>query len=267
METKETPKEISVGLRVAAVAGTVVLLAVIGPILAAAALAGAWLLALGVLALVGTGLAMAVPLLGQKWENALLAERKKEARQNPIEQLQNFFLDKRKKVNDFKAATGQINVQIRSLMDMLEKRRKEKPNADLSKQEQSLSQMKGAYAMLVNKYVRAEEALVQLQDVIEDRKFEWNFAQAGQSAISALNATSGEDLINQMLADEAHSSVLSNFNSVFADLDMEAAKLSSQNSMDFGNGLTIDVSAIHLVEDKTSTNGGFLRKEKTRVLA
>lgn len=267
METKETPKEYSLGIRVAAVAGVVVLLAVVGPILAAAALAGAWLLALGVLAIVGTGLAMAVPLLGQKWENAILSARKSEARQNPIEQLQNFFLDKRKKVNDFRAAVSQINVQIRNLSDMLTKRRKEKPNADLSRQEQSLESMKKAHQVLVDKYIKAEAALDQLEEVIEDRKFEWNFAKAGQSAISALNSTSGEDLVNQMLADEAHSSVLSNFNSVFADLDMEAAKLSNQDQMDFGNGLTLDVSAIHLVEDKTPVNGGFLRKEKARVLA
>lgn len=267
METKDLPKEYSLGIRVAAIAGVVGVLALLLPVLAAAAMAGAWLIALGVLAIVGAAIAKAVPLLGQKWENAILSARKAEARQNPIEQLQNFFLDKRKKVNDFKAATGQINTQIRSLTDMLEKRRKEKPNADLSKQEQSLAAMKSAYSMLVNKYIKAEEALVQLQDVIEDRKFEWNFAKAGQSAISALNATSGEDLVNQMLSDEAHSSVLNNFNSVFADLDMEAAKLSSQNSMDFGNGLTIDVSAIHLVEDKTPVGGGFLRKEKQSVLA
>ena len=118
METKDLPKEYSPGIRVAAIAGVVGVLALLLPVLAAAAMAGAWLIALGVLAIVGAAIAKAIPLLGQKWENAILSARKAEARQNPIEQLQNFFLDKRKKVNDFKAATGQINAQIRSLTDM-----------------------------------------------------------------------------------------------------------------------------------------------------
>ena len=206
------------------------------------------MLGLGLLGVAGIGFIKLLPWLGQKWENKILAMRKAEARQNPIEQLQNFFIEKRQKVNQFKSAVAQIGGQIRSLGDMLVQRKKEKPNADLSKQQESLEAMKKAHAILVTKYQNAETALTQLQDVIEDRKFEWNFAQAGKSAISALNSTSGEELINQMLADEAHSAVLNNFNSVFADLDMEAAKLTSTNSMDFGNGLTIDVSAIKLVE-------------------
>lgn len=259
MNEVEKPKESSLGVRVGMAAVAVGILAILGPVLAAAAIAGAWLFALGGLAVTGVFLVKLLPYLGQKWENKILGLRKAEARKNPIEQLQNFFLEKRHKVNNFKAAVSQINVQIRNLTDMLIKRKKEKPNADISRQQESLEAMKKAHATLVVKYQNAEAALVQLQDVIEDRKFEWNFAQAGQSAISALNSTSGEDLVNLMLADEAHSAVLSNFNSVFADLDMEAAKLSNQNSMDFGNGLTLDVSAIHLVDMDV--------KENARVLA
>lgn len=240
---------VSWGVRAAVIAAGVAALAVILPIAILAVKAGMALVALGVLAVVGVGIAQMLPLLGQGWENRVLAMRKSEARKNPIEQLQNFFLEKRQKVNNFKAAVAQINVQIRGLSDMIIQRKREKPNADVSRQESSLQSMVKAHQVLVIKYQNAEAALIELQDVIEDRKFEWNFAKAGQSAISTLNATSGEDLVNLMLADEAHSSVLNNFNSVFADLDMEAAKLTNQNQMDFGNGLTLDVSAIKLVED------------------
>ena len=260
--------EKATGVRILAVVAAIVFLAVVGPVLTAAAIGGAWLLALGALGVIGIGAAKLIPYLGQKWENKILSLRKAEARQNPIEQLQNFFLDKRKKVNDFKAAVGQIRVQISGLEDMLRRRVQEKPNADVSRQKESLMRMQSAYGVLVVKYTNAEKALVQLQEVIDDRKFEWNFAQAGQSAVNAMNATSGEDLVNQMLADEAHSSVLNNFNAVFADLELESAKLTSQQSMDFGNGMTLDVSAIHLVEDKSSSQ--FLRqpvKEEANVLA
>lgn len=252
---------VSWGVRAAVVAAGVAVLAVVLPVAILAVKAGMALAALGVLAVVGIGAAQVLPLLGQKWENKVLSMRKSEARQNPIEQLQNFFNEKRQSVNKFKAAVAQINVQIRGLSDMLIQRKKDKPNADTSRQESSLQSMVKAHQVLVIKYQNAEKALVELQEVIEDRKFEWNFAKAGQSAISTLNATSGEDLVNLMLADEAHSAVLNNFNSVFADLDMEAAKLSTQNQMDFGNGLVLDVSAIQLVDKVPS------RKDMNHVLA
>lgn len=225
-------------------------------------------MALGGLAVTGVAIGKALPLLGQKWENKILSLRKSEARKNPIEQLQNFFMEKRQKVNDFKAAVGQIGGQIASLAALIEQRKREKANADVSKQEASIKAMKAAYDTLKQKYVNAEKALKDLEGVIEDRKFEWKFAQAGQMAISAINATSGEDLVNQMLADEAHSAVLDNFNAVFADLDMEAAKLSSESSMDFGNGMALDVSSINLLSHQPANTVELsAQKVSDRVLA
>lgn len=236
------------GIKAGIAVGTIGILAALSSVIIAAATAGASLLLLLVIGLVGAGVLKAIPFMGQKLENKLLSLRKGEARQNPIEQLQNFFIQKREKVNQFKSAVTQIGSQIRNLTSMLAERRRAKPNADLSRQEESLEAMKKAHSALVTKYQNAEKALVELQEVIEDRKFEWNFAKAGQQAISAMNATSGEDIINLMLADEAHASVLNNFNSVFADLEMEASKLSTANQLDYGNGITIDVSAIKLME-------------------
>ena len=102
--------------------------------------------------------------------------------------------------------------------------------------------------MLEAKYRRAEEALGQLKEVIDDKRFEWSFGQAGQAAIAQLNAASGEDLLNQMLADEAFASVRDNFNQVFAELELEASKLSSQQQLTFGSGMTLDLTSIHIPE-------------------
>ena len=234
------------GIKVGVAIGVIAVLALFSKIILAAATAGAGLLALGVIGVAGLGFVQAIPWLGQKWENKLLALRKAEARENPIEQLQNFFKEKRESVNRFKAAVSQIWAQVMGLDRMIQDRLKAKPNAEVSRQKESLEAMKKVHATLKQKYVNAENALVQLQDVIEDRKFEWNFAQAGQSAINAMNATSGEDLINLMLADEAHASILNNFNTVFADLDMEAAKLTNNQTQDFGNGIVLDMSTIQL---------------------
>lgn len=240
-----------VGLRIAAGAGVLGILALAAPLIWAAASAGVGLIVLLVLGALGVGIMQALPLLGQKWENKLLAARKAEARRNPIEQLQNFLMEKAKRVALFKQAVVQIGTQIKSLSDMLDDRKRTKPGYDASKQEAALAAMRQAHQVLEAKYRRAEEALGQLKEVIDDKRFEWSFGQAGQAAIAQLNAASGEDLLNQMLADEAFASVRDNFNQVFAELELEASKLSSQQQLTFGSGMTLDLTGIHIPELQT----------------
>lgn len=232
--------------RVGVVIASVLVLALVAPIIWAAASAGLGLIALGVVGLVGFAVIQALPYFGQKIENAVLKLRKAEARGNPIEQLQNFLRQKAQQVADFKAAVAQIGGQIRSLEDMVAQRKKERPGYDATAQERSIQAMRDAYDTLKSKYVNAEKALADLKLVIQDKEFEWKFSQAGQQAMQTLNATSGKELMEAMLADEAFSSVTDNFNKVFADLEMEAQHLTTAKQLSFDSGMTIDVSAINL---------------------
>lgn len=247
-QVTDSPNDTKViwGVRAAIGLGAVGVLAALAPLIWSAVNAGAGLIVLVLLGVVGIGIFQALPWLGQKWENKLLAARKSEARANPIEQLQNFLRQKRERVAEFRKAVVQIGAQINSMRDMIAERKQKKPGYDAAKQERAVNAMNDAHVLLVKKYKDAEEALVQLQDVIEDKKFEWSFGQAGQAAIQSLNATSGQELLDQMLADEAFSSVRDNFNQVFAELEMEAAKLSSAKELSFDDGMTIDLSSIKL---------------------
>ncbi|MCL2160755.1 MAG: hypothetical protein FWH56_02540 [Betaproteobacteria bacterium] len=235
-------------LRLGIGVGVLAVLALAAPLIWSAVSAGVGLIIVFALALLAIGIVQALPLLGQKWENRLLTGRKNEARKNPIEQLQNFLQKKAKRVALFRQAVIQIGTQIKGLGDMLEERRRTKPGYDASKQEAALASMRQAHQALESKYRRAEEALDQLREVIDDKKFEWSFGKAGQAAMAQLNAASGEDLFNKMLADEAFASVRDNFNQVFAELELEAGRLNSQNQLTFGDGMTIDLSAIHIPE-------------------
>ena len=226
--------------------GAVVVLALLAPIIWAAASAGVGLIALGVIGLTGVGFIQLIPYFGQKIENTVLKLRKAEARGNPIEQLQNFLRQKAQQVADFKVAVTTINAQIKSLQDMVNQRKRERPGYDASAQEKSIQAMKDAYNVLVEKYTNAEKALNELRLAIQDKEFEWKFSQAGQEAMKSLNATSGKELMEAMLADEAFSSVTDNFNKVFAELEMEAQNLTSAKQLSFDSGMTIDVSAINL---------------------
>ena len=232
--------------RVGAVVATVGIMALVAPIIWAAASAGIGLIALGVIGLVGFAVLQALPYFGQKIENTVLKLRKAEARGNPIEQLQNFMRQKAQQVADFKAAVATIGGQIKNLQAMVDQRKKERPGYDASAQEKSIAAMQDAYNALKQKYINAENALVQLREVIQDKEFEWKFSQAGQQAMQNLNATSGKELMEAMLADEAFSSVTENFNKVFADLEVEAQHLTAAKQLSFDQGMVLDVSNINL---------------------
>ena len=76
----------------------------------------------------------------------------------------------------------------------------------------------------------------------------WAALSAGMAAIAALNASSGEDLINQMLADEASSAVLDNYNKVFAELELEATSITETKQLSFDSGMVLDMSNINLAQ-------------------
>ena len=232
--------------RIGFVIAAVAVMALIAPVIWAAASAGVGLIALGVIGLVGFAGLQALPYFGQKIENAVLKLRKSEARANPIEQLQNFLRQKAQQVADFKAAVSNIGAQIKTLEDMVAQRKRERPGYNAAPQEASIAAMKEAYNTLKTKYINAENALSDLKLAIQDKEFEWKFSQAGQAAMASLNATSGKELMEAMLADEAFSSVTENFNKVFADLEMEAKHLTTAKQLEFDSGMTIDVSAINL---------------------
>ena len=234
------------GLRTGCFLLAIIALGMLAPLIWGAVAAGAGLVVLGGLAMIGVGAFQAIPLIGQKFENRLLAARKAEARSNPIEQLQNFMLQKRQRVTAFRNAVVQIGGQIKNMSAMIEERKRAKPGYDASKQERAVKSMNEAHQLLVVKYTNAEKALEQLNEVIEDKKFEWKFGQAGQAALQNLNATSGQELLDQMLADEAFDSVRDNFNQVFSELEMEASKLTKAKEISFDDGMIIDLSSIQI---------------------
>jgi hypothetical protein len=214
-------------VRIAAAVLGMLVLAALAPMIWRAVSGGLGLMALALIGAAGVTLFQTLPLLGQKLENRLLAARKVEARANPIEQLQHFLLQKREAVAAFKQAVVRISAQIKGMSNMIDERKRQKPAYDATRQESAVKAMKDAHMQLVIKYRNAELALVQLNEVVEDKQFEWKFGQAGQLALQNLNATSGQELLDQMLAGEAFDSVRDNFNHVFSELEMESKKLSN----------------------------------------
>jgi hypothetical protein len=210
----------TVGFRVAMVCVVVLLLALSSAVISTAVIAGAGLLALGLLAGTGALIFSALPWLMQKVENQLLALRKAEARKNPVEQLQNDCLRRAERLNTFRQALVNIGGQIESMRDMLEERRRVNPGQSLERQQRALERMGFFYEVHIGRLREANVALTAFQDLVKHKEFEWRFATLAGDIMRALNPREAEELLQNILSDEALKEVQQRFNAVYAELDI-----------------------------------------------
>src|SRR3989338_995084 len=184
----------------------------------------------------------------QQEMNRHLAALKTEAKKNPIEQAENDYLRRSKQYEAFKRAMEMIGGKVEAFGGKLARTKKEKPNYDLSQETAAYEKMKRFYT---DRILRMKEAYVKLgkfKEKIEEARTKWEFQLYANDAIRAMNATDQEAKINEILTEAAFDSVQQEFDAVFAKLDVDAAELSSQNALEFGTGVTIDVSGIRIEE-------------------
>jgi hypothetical protein len=208
-------------LRLAAIAGVTVLLAVAAPVVWAAVSAGVGLATLFVLAAVGTLVFQSLPLAMQVLENRLLRLRKSVAAAHPIEQLQNDLLRREQRLVSFRAALATIGGQITSMAEMIEDRRHADPDHVLDRQMRALDRMAQFHAANVRRLDEAQVALEAFRQQVRQKMFEWDFAQSGEVVMAALNPSELQNLMQDLLTDSALQSVQKRFNEVFAELDLE----------------------------------------------
>jgi hypothetical protein len=214
-------------LRAIAVTAVLGALAASAPLVVMAISAGAGLLTLGGMAIFGFAALQALPLGMQKLENRLLQARKQEARDNPIEQLQNDCLRREERLQTFKRALVSIGGQIESMREMLHERKDKAPHHVLDKQERAIARMDHFYQANIVRLKEAHQALEDFRTQVTQKAFEWEFAQAGQVVMAALNPAEMQDLMQDLLSDEALRSVQNRFNMVFAELDVDLRSINA----------------------------------------
>jgi hypothetical protein len=214
-------------LRAVGVATVLGALAVSAPLIAMAITAGAGLLTLAAMALVGFVALQALPLGLQKLENRLLQARKQEARDNPIEQLQNDCLRREERLQTFRSALVTIGGQIESMREMVQERKDKAPHHVLDKQERAIARMDHFYQANIARLEEAHQALKDFRTQVTQKAFEWEFAKAGQVVMAALNPAEMQDLMQDLLSDEALRSVQNRFNMVFAELDVDLRSINA----------------------------------------
>lgn len=211
--------------RAAAIVAVTAGLALSAPLIWGAVSAGLGLLALAGFLAFGFVVFQALPWLMQRLENRLLAARKAEARANPIEQLQNDCLRREARLASFRRALVEIGMQIENMRQMLDERRHLDPAQVLDRQERALQKMTQFHHINVARLEQAHAALQAFRQQVQQKLFEWQFAQAGQVVMDAMRPTEVADLMQDLLSDEALRSVQSHFNAVFAELDIEMRSL------------------------------------------
>ena len=174
-------------VKTGAAAATLVGIALLAPLLWALASAGVASIVIVVLGAVLVGLIQTIPLMGQKWENKLLAMRKAEARENPIEQHQNSARRMASQIEAYKKATTVIDAQIQGMKDMVKAQRKKDPNYDFERTERGIEKMQLAYQKRLVTIDNGEKKLAEFRLEIEREIFEWDMAKAARSTSGMLS--------------------------------------------------------------------------------
>jgi hypothetical protein len=225
LETLRRPETrndlLTIGLRAAAAALVVGALALAAPLVWSAVSAGVGLLALVGIGVVGMTAFQALPYLMQRLENRLLRLRKEEARRNPMEQLDNDCLRREQRLLSFRKALVTIAAQIESMRQMLDDRRQVDPAQALGRQQRAVERMAEFHALNVQRLGEAQVALDEFRRTVAQKRFECEFALGAEVIWESLNPSKADELLQDLLSDEALQAVQSRFNAVFAELDIE----------------------------------------------
>lgn len=214
-------------IRVLAVVAGVAALALLAPLVWLAATSGIGLLLLGGVLAAGFAGLQALPLLGQKLENRLLAARKAEARRNPIEQLQNDMLRRAERLRAFRKALVIVGGRIESIRQMMAESRHQDPEHVLDQQQRALARLQQFHTLNLARLGRATAALDEFTRTVARKEKEWVIALAIADANELMDPRAGDQLIQSLLTDTALRTVQDRFNSVFAELDVQ---MSSEGS-------------------------------------
>ncbi|MEJ7931815.1 hypothetical protein WG922_17730 [Ramlibacter sp. AN1015] len=225
MDITAAPRHAVPWLRWAAVAAGIGLLGLLLPLVWTAVLAGAGLIALMLLFAVAAAFVQVLPWLGQRVENAMLGQRKAEARRNPIEQLQNELLRRAERLVAFREALVTVGAQVESIEEMVAQRRERDPQHVLERHERALQRLQQFHRMNIARLQQAQAALDEFREVIERKDSEWRIALAIGEASAMLDPRSADAMLQDLLTDTALRTVQERFNSVFAELDLQMNSL------------------------------------------
>ncbi len=235
-------------VRIASVAAGAAGLALFAPMVWLAATGGVGLLVLGGVLAAGFAAVQALPLMGQKLENALLAARKAEARRSPIEQLQNEVLRRAERLKAFRGALVKVGGQIETIEQMLEERRKRDPDHIPVAQARALARLQQFHRINLGKLNEAHNALKEFQETVKRKESDWAISLAIGEAGEMMDPNATDNLLQDLLTDTALRTVQDRFNCVFAELDVQMSSMDGPTRTLLDDHSLDRMDALHLPE-------------------
>lgn len=239
-------------VRAAAVVVGIVALALFAPIVWLAATGGIGLLLLGAVLATGLAVFQALPLLGQKLENRLLAARKAEARRNPIEQLQNDIVRRSERLRSFAKALAIVGGKIESIAQMVADHHQRDPRHVLEQQQRALQRLQQFHTINLARLGQARTALEDFRLTVKRKESEWTIAIAIGDANEMLDPEATDTLLQDLLSDTALRAVQDRFNTVFAELDVQMSSMDGPTRAMLDARSLDPMEALHLPAYQTS---------------
>lgn len=173
---------------------------------------------LAVAGVIGFTLVNFAPWFATKLANWKLKALKAEATANPIETLENQYKEREEGLVQFRQNILSFHAEVQNFYGQLEDNRdKLAPNA-IAKFEEQYGKMKALLDSRGQKYKLAQKNLKEFADLIEQKRVEWNIAQAAAKMSKAAGV--GEDFMNKLMTDTAVTSIQTNLNTAFAELEV-----------------------------------------------
>ena len=173
----------------------------------------AWVLGLAIVNL--------APVLSAKFANWKIKGIKAEARQNPIETMENLLIAKRQAFREFQANVTTAAAARNTFKTRIEAFASRYP-ARAREFEEQLERMTDLVERKKRALVDAEKMLDDGQHKLDEMKAYWEMSQAAQAANKAAGMDTG-DLYERLKADTACDAVFDSMNKAFAELEVAAS--------------------------------------------
>lgn len=238
----------------------VLLFAVLGPVLGAAAFAAQSLFMFGVWSVAIAAGVIFWPVLNRIMKTTALKLAKANARMNPIETLELDVQNKKESLQRFLQFVKEMAAGYTVTKDEFDALKRDYPNRDLSKEAEAVVKMEAAVQLLRDKAREAGDKLAKYEDDVGFMKRNHAFAKRVGGAMEQLRNVEGVDALDELLKDEAIGQVRQDVAYAFAELDelldqegtREVLQIAHQRSPETIDGTAFEVP--HFFDDKVKVS-------------
>lgn len=186
------------------------------------------LIGLAVAGVIGTAIISFAPAVGMRFANWRLQAIKHEARENPIETMENSLAEQEAALQNYQKGLAIFSTSVKALERMSQETIAKYP-ARAREVNDRMQNMTVLLASRVAKYKAALEAFKAKRAAVDEAKHMWEIGVAFQKTSEAAGVASG-NLLEQIKLDTAFDAVEKKVDMAFAELDMEVIELANNPS-------------------------------------